>query len=567
MFRTVFKMCCLSCVTFVLATTGYKAVAQTTPTVKWQMALGGNGDDVLTDMQVTSDKGFIVAGYSKSGVSASKSSAAYNNSYDFWIIKLDSLGNKEWDRTYGGTDVDQAAAVIQTSDLGYLIGGSTISPASGNKSDSIHNQSYDYWVIKLDKTGILKWQKTVGAAYTDKLTCLGETSTRYLAGGISYSDKDGDKGGKNFGSENSPDFWVAQINKTNGKVTNSQSYGSTNDDFMTAMFVSASGRRTYVGYSYSGAKGYKTTPQRGVCDYWVCRTDANGKQIWETAYGGQAGDYLTCMATGLKDSGYLFGGYSNSPVNFEKTQPNLGFSDYWIVRADSLGNKLWDKTIGGDMGDYMQSVAATADGGFLLGGYSNSNVGNNKTEATIGGYDYWIVKVDGAGNQQWDKTYGGTGNDKLTAVKQISANEYILGGTSNSGISGNKTINSIGGNDIWLVRLSTAATSRNSKTSQPTTAAGIKAPAAVPYIITTLSMNVAPNPVKSTMTVSYSSPSNNAKLALKVLTEDGKTVLATHIAATEKGSYTANVAKLPAGVYYVILQNATSTVTKKIIKE
>ncbi|TKK71539.1 T9SS type A sorting domain-containing protein [Ilyomonas limi] len=564
MYRTAVKIFCLSCVTFVLAATVNKAIAQT-PSIKWQMALGGSGDDVLTDMQVTYDKGFIVAGYSKSDVSASKSSASYNNTYDFWIVKLDSNGNKQWDRTYGGTDVDEAAAVIQTRDLGFLIGGSTISPASGNKTDSIHNQSYDYWVIKLDKNGNLKWQKTVGANYTDKLSCLGETSTRYLAGGISYSDKDGDKRSPNYGSENSPDFWVAQINKMNSRVTNSQAYGSTNDEFMTCMHVSASDRRTYAGYSYSPIKGFKTSFQRGVCDYWVSRTDALGKQIWEKSYGGYTGDYLTCIAPGLSDSGYLFGGYSTSPASFEKSQSSFGFSDYWIVRTDSMGNKKWDKTIGGDLGDYMQSVAATTDGGFLLGGYSNSNVGFTKSEASVGGYDYWIVKVDKLGNVQWNKTYGGTGNDKLTAVKQIGANEYILGGTSNSPVSGDKTLDTFGGNDIWLLRLSASSANRTgSKSTQLTSTNRAAAPHTT--AITSLSMNVAPNPVQSNMTVSYSSPAN-AKLLLKVLSEDGKVVLATNIAATEKGSYTTNVAKLPAGIYYITLQSGTSTVTKRIVKE
>ena len=563
MFRNALKMFCLSCVTFVLITTHYKAAAQA-PNIKWQKTLGGSGDDVLTDMQVTSDKGFIIAGYSRSGVSATKSSGSYNNTYDFWIIKLDSNGNKQWDRTYGGTDVDEAAAVIQTSDHGFLIGGTTISPVSGNKTDTVHNKSNDYWVIKLDIKGNLKWQRTVGANYTDRLSCLGETSTRYLAGGISYSDRDGDKRSANFGSENSSDFWIAQINKTKSNVTNSQSYGSTNDEFMTCMFISASDRRTYAGYTYSPAKGLKFSSQRGVCDYWVCRADAKGKQIWEKSYGGYNGDYLTCMAPGLSDSGYLLGGYSASPISFEKSEANYGFSDYWIVRVDSMGNKLWDKTIGGDMGDYMQSVTATADGGFLLGGYSNSHIGNNKSEAPFGGYDYWIVKVNKSGIVQWDKTYGGTGDDKLMAVKQIGANEYIIAGTSDSRVSGNKTIDNLGGNDIWIMRLSSSSFKQAAakSTQQPVDIAG----AATPNAITSLSMNVAPNPVQSNMIVSYSSPAD-AKLLLKVLSEDGKVVLATNIAAAQKGSYTANVAKFPAGVYYVVLQNNTSTVTKRIVKE
>ena len=557
MFTNTLKNIGLSCAAFMLVATSFKAVAQT-PSVTWQKNLGGSGDDVMTDMQVTADKGLIVAGYSKSGVSGTKSSAAFSNTYDFWVIKLDSLGNKQWDRTYGGTDVDEAAAVIQTSDLGFLIGGSTISPISGNKTDTVHFQSYDYWLIKLDKSGNLKWQKTVGAAYTDKLSCLGETSTRYLAGGSSFSNKDGDKKTPNAGSEHGPDFWVAMLNKKTGRATGSQSYGSTNDDSMSGMLVSSSSdRRTLIGTSYSPAKGSKKSKLIGVCDYWMLRTDASGRQIWEKAYGGANADYLNCFAQVPGDGSYLLGGSSSSDALADKSQNSFGFSDYWVVKTDSLGNKSWDKTIGGDLGDYMESVVVTPDGGFLLGGYSNSHTGNSKTASSFGGYDYWIVKLDRAGNEQWDKTYGGTGNDKLATIRQVSATDYILGGTSSSAVSGNKSVGTFGGNDIWLLRIS--SNSNQKVVQQPVAAVSTNR-------ITSLTMDVAPNPVQSNMKVSYSSP-EGAKLTLKVLSQDGKTVLSTTIASAAQGNYTTNVAKLPAGVYYVILQSGSSMVTKRIVKE
>jgi hypothetical protein len=152
-------------------------------------------------------------------------------------------------------------------------------------------------------------------------------------------------------------------------------------------------------------------------------------------------------------------------------------------------------------------------------------------------------------------------------VKQVGVGEYILGGTSNSPVSGDKSVNTLGGNDIWLVRIGGSASSRTgTRLTQSATASGVNNATAVPYAITSLSMNVAPNPVQSNMTVSYSSPAG-PKLSLKVISEDGKTLLSTTLAATATGSFTTNVAKLPAGVYYVVLQNSTSTVTKRIIKE
>src|SRR3954447_14889830 len=99
MFTNTLKIFGLTCAAFMLAAISFKAVAQM-PSVTWQKNLGGSSDDVMTDMQVTADKGLIIAGYSRSNVSGTKSKASFSNSYDSWVIKLDSCGNKQWDRTF-----------------------------------------------------------------------------------------------------------------------------------------------------------------------------------------------------------------------------------------------------------------------------------------------------------------------------------------------------------------------------------------------------------------------------------------------------------------------------------
>ncbi len=561
-FKTIFSFC----VCYLLMAAGSSAVAQV-PTIKWQKVLGGTGNDVMTDMQVTTDKGMIITGYSTSNKSGSKTDTSYNNTYDFWIIRLDSNGNKLWDKTFGGDNIDMATAVIQTTDLGFLIGGSTISNISGNKTDTVQNRSFDYWAIKLDKNGVFKWQNSIGGNYTDKLSCLTEVSDSYVLGGISYSDKSatGEKKTDNFGSENSPDYWVARLKKTTGAFINGQIYGSTNDEFMTCIYANATGR-LLGGFSYSPAKLSKKSKNYGVSDYWISRTDLTGKQIWERDYGGLYGDYMTCVSPVI-NGGYLLGGYSSSPVYYDKTQPSLGFSDYWIVRTDSMGLKLWDKTIGNDGGDYMQSVVQTTDKGFLLGGYSNSNAGNNKSEGTLGGYDFWIVKIDSLGNQQWDKTFGGSGADKLVAVKQLSTGEYLIGGTSNSPLSGDKTIDTVGLNDMWILRLSTSQSLKPKGTQIVSSSATVTTALAIkqPISLSQLSMTVAPNPVKNIMTVSYNAPAAN-KLSLQVVSSDGKVVLKAS-PSYGSSSYQVNAAGWSPGVYYVTLQSGSSSVMRMIIKQ
>src|SRR5690606_21184446 len=114
---------------------------------------------------------------------------------------------------------------------------------------------------------------------------------------------------------------------------------------------------------------------------------------------------------------------------------------------------IWQKTIGGNAGDFSTAFQATADGGYFLGGYSSSNISGEKTENSNGQLDIWIVKIDNSGNIQWQNTIGGSGDDFLISLQQTTDGGYILGAGSDSNISGDKTENSRGGLDYWIIKL------------------------------------------------------------------------------------------------------------------
>src|SRR5258705_42422 len=123
-------------------------------------------------------------------------------------------------------------------------------------------------------------------------------------------------------------------------------------------------------------------------------------RIWDYTYGGTTNDWVISFQQ-TSDGGYILGGWSNSGISGNKTQATWGFFDFWIVKTDSLGNKQWDKDFGGTDDDLLFSIQQTTDGGFILAGYSKSGVSGNKTQALRGGEDYWIVKTDSLGIQQW----------------------------------------------------------------------------------------------------------------------------------------------------------------------
>jgi hypothetical protein len=119
---------------------------------------------------------------------------------------------------------------------------------------------------------------------------------------------------------------------------------------------------------------------------------------------------------------------------------------------------LWDKSIGGNNEDWLWSLVQTSDGGYLLGGESTSGISGDKTQISNGGNDYWVVKLDSNGNKLWDKTIGGLDDDYLYVLVQTPDGGYILGGSSHSDIYGDKTQPSKGGSDYWIVKLGPDAT-------------------------------------------------------------------------------------------------------------
>lgn len=181
---------------------------------------------------------------------------------------------------------------------------------------------------------------------------------------------------------------------------------------------------------------------------------------WDKTHGGTGWEELQAMAL-TNDGGYLFGGITTTEQpSFEVSQfskdtvswpePN---GDFWLVKADSLGNYVWDHRYGGDRQDRMWSVYPTDDGGYLLGGESRSTVWADRTKPSRGGVDYWIVKIDGEGNVEWDEAFGGEGDDFLREAIPLPDGGFFLAGFSNSGATGDKAEASRGSSDFWVLRL------------------------------------------------------------------------------------------------------------------
>ena len=349
------------------------------------------GDEIAYSIQQTSDGGYIVAGYTKSFGAGSA---------DAWVLKLDASGNVAWQKTYGGTNYDYAYSIQQTSDGGYIVAGWTCSFGGGD---------CDAWVLKLDANGNVQWQKTYGGSDDDEAYSIQQTlDGGYIVAGYT----------KSFGA-GYHDVWVLKLD-SNGNIQWQKTYGGKGIDYANSIQQTLDGGYIVAGYTRSFGLGG---------DVWVLKLDANGNVQWQKHYGGDWYDYASSIQQ-TSDGGYIVAGWTQS-------FGSVGRDDVWVLKLDKDGNIQWQKTYSNPDVDYANSIQQTSDGGYIVAGW---------TESSLLNYDVWVLKLDANGNIQWQKTYGGSGKDDANSIQQTSDGGYIVAGWTRS-------FGSVGSNDVWVLKL------------------------------------------------------------------------------------------------------------------
>lgn len=410
-------------------------------------SLGGSANDEAAVVLSTTDGGYLMAGRSISNISNDKTDNNRGNE-DYWIAKINSNGVRQWDKTFGGAGNDLVTGAVQTSDGGYLIVGRSNSNASVDKSENSRGEE-DYWVVKLNANGIKQWDKTYGSSASEIMSSVIATPDGgFLLGGSSNSGAIWEKSENSYGDW---DYWVIKID-ANGKKQWDKIFGGFGRDIMERFIVTPDGGFLLGGYSNSNASMDKSESSRGDSDYWIVKVNSSGNKQWDRTFGGAGADLMNHILI-TQDGGFLLGGFSSSGISGDKSDINYGGRDYWIVKINSNGNKQWDKSFGGSGNEVGVALLPTLDGGFLLGGSSNSNTNDIKSENSRGGYDYWIVKIENNGSKAWDKTFGGEGDDQMYTMSGSIDGRFLLIGYSDSNISGDKSENSRGGRDFWIVKV------------------------------------------------------------------------------------------------------------------
>nr|MBK9650937.1 T9SS type A sorting domain-containing protein [Bacteroidota bacterium] len=433
--------------TFIFLLTTFFCYAQYD--IEWQRTIGGDFHDELDKIISTNDGGYILGGRSTSNISKDKTENC-NGYDDYWIVKIDSLGSIMWQNTIGGSKYDRLTEAVQTTDGGFLIGGFSHSGISGDKNEDSLGYS-DIWILKLDHVGNIIWQNTIGGKGTDVLQEIALTPDGgFLLGTYSDSDISDDKAENSINS--SFDFWIIKIDSL-GAIIWENTLGGSDNDYFTCMISTNDASFILAGTSYSDISGDKNQNSKGSDDFWIIKIDSLGNIIWQNTIGGNTNDRPYSITNSV-GGGFVLAGWSNSNISSDKLENNIGGEDFWVVKIDSLGGIVWENTLGGNMGDAAYCVLQTSDGGYIIDGISTSNISVDKSENSKGIWDTWIIKLDSLGIIKWQKTIGGDNLDYSFSVVATNDGGYLFGGFTGSNTSGNIITNSNGYYDYWIAKLS-----------------------------------------------------------------------------------------------------------------
>ncbi len=427
------------------------------PNLDWNFTYGGDSWEELQATITTKDGGYLLAGYTNSDKSKDITEPNYGNNPqgDIWLIKVDKFGKKLWDKRYGGSGNEQLWSVIQ-NDEGFILVGASNSPVSGNKS-TLNLGDYDYWIVQIRPDGQIVWEKTYGGAGEDIAYSISEieSTNQYIIGGHSNSSKSASKSENSF--NNSKDYWILKIDNK-GEIIWDKTYGGDGaDDYPLGNQLTNKQTVLIGGGTVSKPSGNKKAAFNGIKDFWLLNIDVNtGDLVWDKDFGGDNEDVLVEIKASLDGNTFYLGGQTRSlPDKKNKLSESYGNLDYFLVKIDDKGNKIWDKTYGGTGLDVMYSLNLNPTGYFTIGGVSASDSSGVKSSKSKGGNDFWLLYLDTDGNIVWDKSIGGSGDDALTSIIPAVDNDgYILCGHSASNKGDDKTEDSKGLNDFWIAKVS-----------------------------------------------------------------------------------------------------------------
>ena len=295
-----------------------------------------------------------------------------------------------FERVIGGLDRDRGVFVSPTSDGGYVAVGLTRSFGEGDD---------DIYLVRIDATGSVLWTQTYGGPETDNGWSVHESAGGLVIAGFTES----------FGMGGFDCYLIRT--DLEGEMQWSKTFGGEHNDRCWALLPASDGGYVLVGETTSFGSGAE--------DCYLIKTDASGNEVWSKTFGGEKGDRCFSIAQ-ADDGGFLLAGQTYSE--------GAGDRDVYLVKTDASGNEVWSKTFGGPASDVGHSVTRTAEGDFVVTGYT--------TSFAIAEDDPYLIKIDARGQTQWTRVIAMEGVNHTLTGEQAADGGFFLGGFSNFGPNG-----------------------------------------------------------------------------------------------------------------------------------
>ena len=357
--------------------------------VFWNKTIGGLNRDEIHGLETNKNGVIVFSGETLSDSSCDISTFTQGN-YDFWLCFLDSNGNKLLDSRYGSNSIEYGGKLVRSSNGDYLIFGGSSGGISGDKTTPAFGNR-DFWLVRTDSLGNKLWDKTYGGNDTELALSRHDyffssiKNNEYLIGGRSYSWISGTISINGYGYS---DAWVAKLDSV-GNVIWDKRFGGNDVEFASKI-IEVNDGYLLLGASWSKTGG--TISDTGIAynDVWIVKIDTSGNQLWEKRYGGIDDDFGIDIQE-APDGGFWVLGVTDSPAGYDVSEPSYGDRDYWIFKIDSVGNKIWDKRFGGPGVNEASSFIIMPDSSIFICGHADAGISAVKTDSGNGGYDYWIV--------------------------------------------------------------------------------------------------------------------------------------------------------------------------------
>lgn len=480
------------------------------PGIQWQKCLGGSKWEVAFDICETSDGGYIVAGYSNSqngDVTVNK------GNYDYWIVKLNTAGDIQWQKTYGGSLDDIPTSIEEVTGGGYIVAGYS---ESNNGDVGSNKGGRDIWVIRLNGSGDLVWSKTFGGSEDDGARLdyplfaeeIGAVSIKQTPdGGYILASGSESNDGDVQGNTSGMNYWILKLNSS-GDIVWEKSYDE-------GTYCNSISNTTDGGYIAAGSGE-------------VIKLDANG------AVERRASPEVTVHHSIVQtaDGGYVSAGYRyyDFPLNMFR---------YAVTKMDDTLGVVWVKYFSSSWSNsesIAYSVQQTDDDGFIIAG--SAWFLSQDTVFHHGNRDFWILKLDMSGTLLWQRCYGGGYYDIAYAAKQTSDGAFIVAGVSDHE-SGDVT-GWHNNDDYWILKLSPwSASVENTEVSK---------------------FFIRPNPAQGSFTVEAGSPGDQP-VAILVSDILGHKITERNVSKNE----TLLTLDIPTGVYFVTVITKAGRFTEKLV--